>query len=359
MVDLVRAAILVVLLCKLTLRADAEPPVAEALKRTALSQIVLADPHVVLDEPDDAITGVACSHAGEFVAAVTLKGKVWLYDFVKTQKAIEISNTSRESVGNRVAVSADGKIFATNCSGKGVTIWETGLQKSLRVIPLESVGVLSFSPDGRLIAVGNNANDSVAVCEVGSGKVTTELRGHDHRVAGLCFSPNGKLLASGSFDKTIRLWEVPAGKEIGRFQSDDFRNLGVTSVVFSPDGNLLASTGVSPSLILSDCAIRLWDVQKKLELTAIQGGLAMRSISFSPDGKFIASIEFGRKVRMWRIEDRTEVASFDMKLGDGDPNMEFVAFSNAGSLVIGGVESGANGSYGAMLVLLRVSETVE
>ena len=91
---------------------------------------------------------------------------------------------------------------------------------------------------------------NLACCLAARAQAPTELKGHNALVYSLAFSPSGKLLASGSFDNTIKLWEYPSGKEL--------RSLGghaapVYCVAFSPDGAVLASSS-------QDQTIRFWNV---------------------------------------------------------------------------------------------------
>lgn len=86
---------------------------------------------------------------------------------------------------------------------------------------------------------------------VATGKETATLKGHTEVVSSVAFSPNGRTLASGSHDKSIKLWEVASGRNVS--------TIGVLSVAFSPDGNTLASGS-------RDKSIELWDVRMVKEV---------------------------------------------------------------------------------------------
>jgi WD40 repeat protein len=86
-------------------------------------------------------------------------------------------------------------------------VWEVGSWRE--VAELRGVGAhsFSFSPDGKFLASGSNDN-TVRVWEVGSWREVATLRGHRDRVYSVSFSPDGKFLASGSGDNTVKVWEV-------------------------------------------------------------------------------------------------------------------------------------------------------
>ena len=109
----------------------------------------------------------------------------------------------------------------------------------------------------------------------------------------MAFSPNVRIVATGSYDKTIRLWDSATGREVGRLQGHDAR---VTAVAFSPDGKQLASGGTGESVInlprggvlttAQDDFVRLWDVSsgKQLRKLPERGS----TLSYSPDGTILA-----------------------------------------------------------------------
>jgi WD40 repeat protein len=162
-----------------------------------------------------------------------------------------------------------------------------------------SVTSLAFSPDGKILASGS-LNGTVRLWDSPSGHPRGVLpQGHTAAVESVAFSPDSALIATGSADRTIRLWDVAVGQPLGGAL---IGHTGVVrSTVFSPDGSVLASGG-------DDGAIRLWSVAYRQQvgppLTA-QGG-AITSLAFNSDGTTLAAGSADHTVRLWE----TSVASW-------------------------------------------------
>ncbi len=118
------------------------------------------------------------------------------------------------------------------------------LEDSSRGIPR----TIDFSPDGKTVAVGSS-DGTVRLVGIASGREARVLQGHSARVNSVAFSPDGQTLASASDDNTVRIWQVASRDKLKTLQG---HSSDVLSVAFSPDGQTLASAS-------SDATVRRWE----------------------------------------------------------------------------------------------------
>lgn len=224
-----------------------------------------------------------------------------------------------------VSFSPDGSLLATGDLDGNICLWRVADGQPLLTLQAHTgwIWAVTFSPDGKTLAScshdwlirlwdvqsldvepSNPASlDAASDSSHLPGTCLNTLRGHAHRVWTIAFSPDGQLLASGSDDQTVRLWNVQDGACLTVLQG---HTGGVTSVRFSPNGQLLASTG-------EDASIRLWSVAHKTCLKILQGHTRwVRSVVFapqrdanSPDGQILVSGSEDRTIRLWQVETGT------------------------------------------------------
>ncbi|KAM0346961.1 hypothetical protein ACHAP4_011568 [Fusarium culmorum] len=132
--------------------------------------------------------------------------------------------------------------------------------------------------------------------------VLQTLEGHTDLVSSVVFSKAGKLIASGSWDKTVKIWNVATGKEERTLEG---HTDSVSSVVFSKDDKLIASGS-------RDKTVKIWNVATGKEERTLEGHTDwVNSVVFSDDGKLIASGSDGGTIKMWNVMRGTNVKSFD------------------------------------------------
>ena len=181
---------------------------------------------------------------------------------------------------------------------------------------------VAFSPNCEILAFGSRDN-TIRLWDMSSGKKLKTLIGHSDCINSLVFSPDGKILASGSWDKTIKLWDVSSGKELKTLTGHLYR---VDSVAFSPNGEILASGSHASS-------IRLWDVSSGKELKTLTGhSYRVDSVAFSPNGKILASGSYDYTIKLWNVESGRELKT----LTGHSRNVLSVAFSPNGEILASG-----------------------
>jgi WD40 repeat protein len=186
----------------------------------------------------------------------------------------------------------------------------------------DRVWSVAFSPDGRTLASGSQDN-SVKLWNVASGSELRTLRGHTDWVDSVTFSPDGNTVASGSGDKTVKLWDVASGSELRTLRG---HTDWVHSVAFSPDGRTLASGSM-------DKIIKLWDVTSGNELRTLRGHTNwVDSVAFSPDGRTLASGSRDKTIKLWDVASGRELQT----LAGHTEDVHSVAFSPDGRTLASG-----------------------
>ena len=257
----------------------------------------------VLTESTESVSNLAFSPDGQTLANGSV-GTIRFWDPVTGEQKGALTGLPEHI--NNLSFSPDGKTIVSVTWGDGeVCISDviTGKpQKTFTVQMTDNVFSVAFSPDSKIVAIGNS-DGIIYLSDLNTGKLMRKLTGHSEDVQRVVFSPDGKTLASSSYlDETVRLWDAHTGEH--RLTLTEHTG-EIEGLAFSPDGKTLASSGSG------DGTIRFWDVRTGNEKHAVTGHTGdIHSVAFNPDGKFVASGHDDGVIRFWDAETGLYLKTF-------------------------------------------------
>ena len=184
------------------------------------------------------------------------------------------------------------------------------------------INSVAYSPDGTRIASGSS-DRTIKLWDAVSGEELKTLRGHADSVLSIAFSLDGRRIVSGSTDNIVKFWDAASGTELQTLNLGHAD--GVESIAFSSDGRWIASGG-------KDGLVKLWNAQNRVELRTLSGHTdKVNKIAISPDGTRIASVSSDGTLKLWDAATGAELQSIR-----GHQYVACVAFSPDGTRVASG-----------------------
>jgi WD40 repeat protein len=262
----------------------------EATKRKATDQakVALARAYLkfgrrsILKGHEDSVRNAVYGPNGQvFSVSEDSSIRIWDPKTAKEQQKLETG-----AAAHAFTISSDGTWLATEQANSTGRIWNLR-NGTLKVLPNLSgpVAALALSNDGSLLATeateeGGKPGATPRIWKVDSGKELTSLKGHGDAVVSIAFSPNGDLVATGSWDTTARIWDAKTGREVAILKG---HTDPLTSVAFDGTGQLLVTASF-------DGTARVWEVATGTEKWVLRGHKGVvQSALFSPDNRRIVT----------------------------------------------------------------------
>lgn len=236
------------------------------------------------------------------------EGSDWFAAFnPKIRRQLDINlvhSFAHTSVVCCVQFSQDGRYLATGCN-QTAQIFDTATGQKVCELVHESdahtgdlyIRSVRFSPDGKLLATG--AEDrKIRIWDIARKGIRTTYDGHQQEIYSLDFSLDGRLIVSGSGDRTTRIWDMHDNTcKVFTIVDvvDPSTDAGVTSVAISPRADLVAAGSL-------DNVIRIWDVASGVLVEMLRGhGNSVYSVAFTPDGKGLVTGSLDKTLKLWDV----------------------------------------------------------
>ena len=219
------------------------------------------------------------------MAVTTANAQQYVHTDTLTGHRTFVSGLAFKDNGTLISGSSDETLRAWNVT--------TGRQRWERDVGSQIYTVALPSQNPHFIAYGGFGNKNIRMRYSDDGDWRGEVAGHTTTVNHLAFKPNSYLLASGSYDKTIRIWDVGDNTNLRHVRTLRGHTSIVTSVAWSPDGRTLASAS-------HDGTVRLWNPNNGINFAVLRGHTEkVYCVAWSPDGSILASASNDLTIRLW------------------------------------------------------------
>jgi WD40 repeat protein len=253
---------------------------------------------------------VAYSRDGQRLAVASYDGTGTIWN---VRQALDVGESTRPQVrfpkihaaARCLAFSADDTHVAVAYNFGNVYIREAA-NGDVKFTLFPACNPVTYSSNGRLLATGGLPDNTLTTWDAATGELIDNLVGHTDLVQGVAFSPDGRHVASASWDRTVKVWDVTTGKLVRTLAGHTDR---LFCVAYSPDGKWIASGG-------EDCTVRFWDDATGKEVRTLRGHTSLISgLAFSPDSKRLASSSWDKTVRVWDMAGIVSSARHALRLG--------------------------------------------
>ena len=260
------------------------------------------------------VRGVAFSPDGNSIASTGMDSAVMVWDLQKNQKSVDIYG--RLPSASSIAWSPSGHTIAVGCYDNIVRIWNVALVRGVDPKDVRKlhggqeaailkghdgeVQSVAFSPVRNVLASAS-WDQTVKLWDLATSKTLFTLR-HPGPVMAVAFSPRGETLVTGSKDKTVRLWNAADGAAKWQMTASG----PVTQVAFSPDGTLLAASSLD--------TVTLWQVATRRKIAELRGhsGGERVAFAFSPNRKTFATAAADKTIRLWDLATLRQVLAISI-----------------------------------------------
>jgi WD40 repeat protein/uncharacterized caspase-like protein len=278
---------------------------------------------------------LAFSADGKILAGGSGDGTIILWNVSTGTPTLTL--TGHTAVVNSVVFTREGQTLASGSNDSTIRIWdgETGTLRHRLTGHAAGVTSVAFSSDGTTLASGS-IDRTIRLWAATTGAQLSTLKGYGSNFLTVAVDPRGRFLASASSDGLIRLWDLYSDAPPRALASESIKPASASSIrknqaiAFSPDGTTLASGGLYEG-------VRLWNLSTGKQSATLTGD-SVGPLAFSPDGKYLAGVEF-KTIKLWDVSSGKLCVTFE-ELGLQDQINE-IAFSADGKTLL----SGSNDRY--------------